>query len=182
MRAFVGLTILVAFVLWFAAMREAPWDPEKTAAADPVQVKAARAKRDAIEKFVIKNFAWSKSEFGVMTASFIFENKNDFDVKDVEVQCQHSAPSGTRIDSNTRTIYEVFRARSQRTIKSFNMGFIHSQVSQTGCGVANLVIGERRQPPASSDTPKTSTAPAPRKGAADQASRPVGEPLSLSPR
>jgi hypothetical protein len=70
-----------------------------------------------------------------MLATFTFKNDNDFDVKDVAVQCDHSANSGTVIDRNTRTIYEVVKAHSTKTVRGFNMGFINSQAASTACGV-----------------------------------------------
>ena len=40
---------------------------------------------------MIKNYQWSKSQFGIMEANVTFENKNDF-AKDIEVRCDHAAP------------------------------------------------------------------------------------------
>jgi hypothetical protein len=115
-------------------------EKQKRTAPEEARLAMAAAK----ENFVLKHFRWS-SDIGIMTATFTFDNRNEFDVKDVKVRCDHSAPSGTRIDSNTRTIYEVFKAKAQRTIKDFNMGFIHSQAKKSGCYVRELVIGEKRE-------------------------------------
>jgi hypothetical protein len=61
------------------------------------------------ERYVkIKNFSWRKEAFGsVMEVDFTIENSLPVSVKDIEIKCTHSAPSGTVIDFNTRTIYEV---------------------------------------------------------------------------
>jgi hypothetical protein len=72
-----------------------------------------------------------------MTAKFIIKNDGDVPVKDLEIKCTHSAASGTVIDSNTRTIYQVFPAHKTRTVRNFNMGFINSQSVQV---VATLKI------------------------------------------
>jgi hypothetical protein len=73
---------------------------------------------------LIENFSWSKEAFGsVMEANFVIKNKLPWPVKDIEVRCQHSAPSGTLIDSNTRTIYQRFEANQTRRVSKFNMGF-----------------------------------------------------------
>lgn len=60
--------------------------------------------------------------------------------KDVEIKCTHFAPSGTEIDSNTRTIYQVFEAHSTQEIRQMNMGLIHSQVGRSGCQIVNLTV------------------------------------------
>jgi hypothetical protein len=109
----------------------------------------------------LTDYKWIKSEFGIMTASFTFNNRSDYDVKDIEVRCEHSAPSGTKIDSNTRTIYEVFKARSVRTISNFQMGFIHSQSARSGCIIKSFVLGEYRSPPKASSPPQAKGSPPP---------------------
>lgn len=86
------------------------------------------------ENITIDKMRWSK-EGAVMMATFTFKNKNAFDIKDVEVKCTLSAPSGTAVDHNTRTVYEVVKANGVKTVKDFNMGFIHSQASATSCYV-----------------------------------------------
>jgi hypothetical protein len=87
------------------------------------------------------DFTWSKEGFGnVMEANFTINNKNDFAVKDVEIRCVSSAPSGTVIDSNTRVIYERFEAGKIKRITKFNMGFINSQAKSTSCSIRDLTI------------------------------------------
>jgi hypothetical protein len=65
-------------------------------------IQAIRATADAKEKFTLKSFQWTKVGSVIMEATFTFDNRSDFDVKDVEVRCDHAAASGTEIDSNTR--------------------------------------------------------------------------------
>jgi hypothetical protein len=88
----------------------------------------------------IENFSWTKEGFGnVMEANFVIRNKLPWPVKDLEVRCDHSAPSGTLIDSNTRTIYERIEANQTKRIYKFNMGFIHSQATRSGCRIVSVV-------------------------------------------
>jgi len=87
------------------------------------------------------DFTWRKDGFGsVMIADFTVHNNGLHDVKDVEVKCIHSAPSGTVIDSNTQTLYDLFKAKSTRQIRDFNMGFIHSQAAITRCEITDLTV------------------------------------------
>ena len=94
------------------------------------------------EKFVtIENFSWSKGKFGrVMRANFSIKNSLSWPVKDIKVQCVDSAPSGTIIDSNERTIYERIESKKTKRIKNFDMGFIHSQAARSGCTVVGVVV------------------------------------------
>lgn len=112
---------------------------------------------DAIQNTSLE-FTWEKSQFNIMTADFKVTNRNDFDIKDLEIRCEHSAPSGTKVDSTTKTIYESVQARSTRTIKRFNMGFIHSQSARTGCSIKDLTIGQNRPAP-EKPSPKTTANP-----------------------
>jgi hypothetical protein len=89
------------------------------------------------------DFRWSKEGFGnVMEADFTVKNDSDYDVKDLEIKCIHHAKSGTEIDSNTRTIYDVVKKHSTKKFHKFSMGFIHSQAASSSCGIENLNLAQ----------------------------------------
>jgi hypothetical protein len=104
--------------------------------------KSTSSSRESIlKKIRIENFNWSKGGFdNIMLADFVFKNDNDFPVKDLTVECIHSAPSGTKIDENTRTIYEVVPAHGSKRMLKFNMGFIHSQVERSSCHITDYQL------------------------------------------
>lgn len=85
------------------------------------------------------SYKWTKED-GLMTAYFTVKNDSGYDIKDLEIKCVHYGRSGTAIDSNTRTIYDVVSARSTKNFPHFNMGFIHSQAVQSGCGITDLAF------------------------------------------
>ena len=88
-------------------------------------------------------FTWSKAGFGnIMEANFTVSNDSDYAIKDLEVTCVHAANSGTRIDKNTRTIYEIVKAHSKRRFPKFSMGFINNQVATSNCGITDLTVVE----------------------------------------
>src|SRR2546423_1848050 len=67
------------------------------------------------------DYKWTKGGFGgVMIADFTIDNPTEYAVKDIEITCTHFGKSGTQIDSNTRTIYEMFPAKGKKIIKDFN--------------------------------------------------------------
>lgn len=81
----------------------------------------------------------NKVGFGnVLEATFSINNLNQYAVKDLTVTCKHVANSGTYIDSNTRTIYEMIPSRGSTYIRDFNMGFINSQMSGSVCAVTGF--------------------------------------------
>lgn len=89
------------------------------------------------------DFTWHKDGFdSIMIANFTIENKGPQAAKDFEIECTHSANSGTVIDRNTRTIYEVVKPNSKKRFANFNMGFIHSQATRSGCSITNFKVAE----------------------------------------
>jgi RNA polymerase subunit RPABC4/transcription elongation factor Spt4 len=89
------------------------------------------------------DYTWSKGGFGnVMEATFTVKNNSAYNIKDFEITCRHFAKSGTEIDSNKRTIFDVVKAHSTRKFPNFNMGFIHSQAEQSSCKITELSIAQ----------------------------------------
>lgn len=87
-------------------------------------------------------YEWQKGGFdNVMIINFTVQNRNQFPIKDFTISCDHSAPSGTRIDSNRKTVYEVVPANGKLSKKEFNMGFIASQAARSSCSVTGFVRG-----------------------------------------
>ena len=101
----------------------------------------AEKKSDVLDA-VDLDFSRSESAFGIlMTATFTVSNRSKHDIKDIEIKCVHLAPSGTKVDSNKRTIYEIVKAGSARTFPEFDMGFIfHPQVESTRCGIQDIAF------------------------------------------
>jgi len=89
----------------------------------------------------IDKFSWSRDGFGtVMMAKFTIKNSLGLPVKDIEMTCKHSAPSGTEIDSNTRTIYDRIEANATKHVSQFNMGFVNSRATRSGCEVTRVTV------------------------------------------
>lgn len=85
-------------------------------------------------------FSWYKDADIIMKINLTIANDSDVPVKDFEISCKHAGPSGTLIDSNTRTIYEMVKPHTQRRFQGFDMGFIHSQASSSECEIEDLVL------------------------------------------
>ncbi|MCK1542008.1 hypothetical protein IVB12_08500 [Bradyrhizobium sp. 179] len=135
--AFYGV-VAFAFVLSFALF-QGPKDSAQATTGQPTQATAAASPptySDVLGKLKIDSVTWEKEGFGtIMKASFVIRNYSTVDVKDVVVTCRHSGNSGTYIDSNTRTIFEVVPHNSYQAVIDLNMGFIHSAVVRSACAV-----------------------------------------------
>ena len=140
-RWFVIATGAVALVYYGSQRASTDNNANATPSTSPAEAQQQAARRNP-EKFLeITKFSWSKEGFGAfMHASFTIKNSSALDIKDVSIRCTHHAPSGTVIDSNERTIYEIVKANSTRSFREFNMGFIHSQAKSGGCAVVNASL------------------------------------------
>jgi hypothetical protein len=114
--------------------------PSRANAPSATKAPSKARKRDVLDAVKL-DFTWSKSGFdNIMEATFTVNNQSKRDIKDIEIECVHFAPSGTKIDSNRRTIYEVVKAGGARTFPKFNMGFIHTQAKSTSCGIRDIAL------------------------------------------
>jgi hypothetical protein len=82
-----------------------------------------------------------KEGFGnVMVVDVTIQNRGLSNLKDFVVECSNKGPSGTVINTNTRTVFEIVPSRATRTFKSVNMGFINQQTKSTNCQVVSAEI------------------------------------------
>lgn len=89
-----------------------------------------------VDPVKLTKWNWGIAGFGnVMMLSGKIENSADFPVKDIVVMCTLSAPSGTSLGSVNQTIYKTIASKKSLNLKSFNMGFIHSQSTGANCEV-----------------------------------------------
>lgn len=95
---------------------------------------------DLASKVSVKDFIWKTGGFDsvMVLAKISIENKNTENVKDFEIECVHSGPSGTVIDRNKKTIFQVLPAGKTTTLKEVNMGFIHSQAAKSSCSIVSV--------------------------------------------
>ena len=84
--------------------------PEKPAE-NKIHVASPQEIKNSIKDSLKLEYSWKKEGFGtVMEADLKIMNNSQSDVKDIEIQCDHYSKSETKIDSNNRTIYEIFKA------------------------------------------------------------------------
>ena len=67
-------------------------------------------------------------------------NINDFAIKDIKIQFNGYAPSGTVIDKTRRVIYQIFPSKSERIIPNFDIGLFKDQVTDVKAVVLNLEL------------------------------------------
>lgn len=97
-------------------------------------------RRDPTDYVTIENWSWAKGGFdNVMIANFTIKNSLPWAIKDINIQCTHSAPSGTVIDRNAKIIYDRIEGNKTKRFNAFSMGFIHNQVSSSFCKIVDIV-------------------------------------------
>lgn len=94
----------------------------------------------ALEETTLNSRLYKDRSEVILFADFVIKNDSSYMVKDFEIKCEHTADSGTSIDSNDRTIYQIVSAHSTKTIRKFNMGFINSQATNSTCKIVDLVV------------------------------------------
>lgn len=98
-------------------------------------------KRAVLSAVSVQGFTWEKGGFdNVMMVSLTIVNGSDRGVKDLRLECDYDAPSGTRLGTARKVVYESIPAGGRKALKEVNMGFIDTQASKAGCRVADLVL------------------------------------------
>jgi hypothetical protein len=85
----------------------------------------------------LKSFVGTK-DGNILLGTFAIENQGGVDVKDIVISCTHHGPSGTAIDQSVRIIYQIVKAHSVKTVRDFNMGFVHPQAVSSSCEVGGF--------------------------------------------
>ena len=152
----VGKTIALSSAASFAVMMiiVVARGPSTTATANPTAttqaaVSTARAyvepkpenlsKSQMLANFRISAFSWQKDGFGtIMMARFVVHNDNPMRLKDIELTCSSSGPSGSIIDTNTRTVFDIVGQKSFLQVNKLNMGFVRSEAVETKCRVTGF--------------------------------------------
>jgi hypothetical protein len=101
---------------------------------------------DSLENVDLK-VSWRKTSTNMMIATIAVTNRNNHDVKDLDVECTMYTPGGTALGEARRTVYDVVPARADRTFRDFSMGTIHGQANTARCNVIGLVKGADRPKP-----------------------------------
>jgi hypothetical protein len=98
-------------------------------------------KTTALDALKFEKLEWTKGGFdSIMLITTTIKNNGTRPVKDLTIECTHSSNSGTRIDSNKKTVFERIDAGKSLRLKDFSMGFIHSQASRTSCAITDAVL------------------------------------------
>ena len=127
--------IVIAIIMLYGAFNMSSTTTQQSAPTPP------DPKIQAISSLKVVQYEWHTSGSGsIMMLNITFKNEGPDDVKDITVVCKHSAKSGTNIDSNERTIYDIVKSKKTKKFVDFNMGFINSQVQNTRCYVKDLTV------------------------------------------
>lgn len=89
---------------------------------------------------VVKN-GWTLWGFWTVASHDItLKNTSDIDYKDITVVATYYSPSGTKLSSSVKTIYEVLPAGKTIIFRDINMGFVNDQVAKASVSVSDAEI------------------------------------------
>jgi RNA polymerase subunit RPABC4/transcription elongation factor Spt4 len=136
-----GLFCFVALRMCMSAVNNNPSAPSGSSEASSPPAPPLDPREEAQNSLSLEKFSWYKGGFdSVMMINATIKNDGKHDVKDITIECIHASNSGTRIDSNKNTVFEMVKAGSSKRIKDFSMGFIHSQAASTNCSITDFVL------------------------------------------
>lgn len=131
--------------LWDQIVGLAPQEKEyairrQTAADKVADVEHLRANPE--QGAVVERIHPRKEGFGnVLVVDVTLRNDSLSNLKDFQITCRSRGRSGTVLSSTTRVIYDVVAARSTRTFRKLNLGFVNQQATSTACHVDDASIG-----------------------------------------
>src|SRR5262245_33266348 len=106
----------------------------------PAPQSSVPVQRASLENVDLK-VSWRKTSTNMMIARIAVTNRNDHDVKDLDIECTMYAPGGTALGEARRTVYDVVPAKADRTFRDVSMGTIHGQANTARCNVIRLEKG-----------------------------------------
>lgn len=130
--------------LWDQIVELAPLKKEyarrRRAAADEV-AKVEHLRENPEQGAVVERIHPRKEAFGnVFVVDVTLRNDSLSNLKDFRITCRSRGRSGTELSNTTRVIYDVVTARSTRTFRELNLGFVNRQAASTACHVDNASI------------------------------------------
>lgn len=134
LASFFGIALLMSI---FGGGEGSGSSPASSASAPP----PPDPKTVALDALKFEKLEWTKGGFdNIMLITTTIKNTGNRPVKDLTIECTHYSNSGTRIDSNKKTIFERIDAGKSLRVKEFSMGFIHTQASKTNCAIEDVVL------------------------------------------
>jgi len=150
-----GLFVIVALT---PKSPDAPTSPSASVAAPQTVEQIAKAKEEAeaeaaaaaqreIRRHPERSLSFEKisGQKGgfetVLVLNGSIKNSSDYAIKDADIKCTLSGPSGTDVGSVRETLYEVIPANQSKRFRELNMGFMGStQVAKFNCEIVGATL------------------------------------------
>ena len=152
LRAWHWLFIIIATLIFIGALSTPENNAKKDAAsnttppartASEAELPPSNVTKSSIRDLVTLEFTWTRDAFDtIMVADLTITNGSHVDIKDVVVRCTHFTKTGTKIDTNTETVYEVIKSNTSGFFPSVQMGFLHSAATKSSCGIKDFLLAK----------------------------------------
>ena len=121
--------------------------PERLSASDALPTgkptvipESMRARIDARKQISVEKMKPKRSNGNLIEITAVLKNSGSVDVKDVDITCTYMGGSGTVIDKNTKTVYDIVPAGKSINVRGLVMGIVHDQTNSMDCSVSDLKL------------------------------------------
>ena len=124
---------LGALFFGYLSKEHAPGTAATTASAP---VKTEESSFDATLNNLKLDYTIGKAGFGnILQGNFTVTNSNKFPVKDIVIRCKNYAKSGTHLNNDEQTIYQVIPKSGKKTFNNVEVGLINPQSDSSSCAI-----------------------------------------------
>ena len=129
---------LVAGVFVLLLLFQSPSPPRRAQQADVATPPANPVAVTSSVGLTIKKISFSKDRFGAVEVDRIaIENWSSQDRKDITLECIPAGKSGTGLRPLLKTVYDVFPAKSVKTLTKLQLGYADDQAVKINCEIAS---------------------------------------------
>ena len=133
----IGVIAMIPISIWIIDVFKPGWDGSFGVTSNNAVIKV----EDPKTLIKIQAFSWQRTGLDVvMLANFSIKNELPVDIKDFTITCTHSGKSGTIIDSNSKTIFDIIKSGETKQFLNVNMGFIDNQASSSRAEITDFAV------------------------------------------
>ncbi len=130
---FIGAVIMLILAAISSTHTPSPPSQRTTSVNYPQVDPREEVKKNPTKYIKIVKQSWRKGGFGsVAIHNLTIRNESNYDIKDISIKFSYLSDSGTLLDYNVQTIYQIIKAKKTRTFYDVNAGLVHSQATRGG--------------------------------------------------
>jgi hypothetical protein len=138
------LALFLGAATFGTALAAAPGNDPASASKAPTS--KAEQQAQVVAALQMSEISWHRGGFNdIMMLNATVQNTGKRDVKDIKVVCDPGSDGGSKVQSNSATIYGPFPAGKSKLIHEFDMGVVHDQAKGTSCSIVDATLATKRR-------------------------------------